>query len=120
MPYSCSICGKIGLKLWSDACNTFCICASCAEKRQIPIKYPVYKWMNKGNNFFAITIGTKKLKWKVNSRGKIPTSEGFDPYGDPISVTEHLPIKWKNKKIEVSPFLPYYFNYEEWLKLPTR
>ena len=120
MSYSCSVCGQEGKKLWSDARKAFCICASCAEKRQIPLRYPVYSWINKGNCFYATPIGTETRKWEVNSKGKIPTNFGFDPYGEPVSVTDILPIMWDGSEIEVYPFLTASCNLRSWVDLPTR
>ena len=103
------------------------LCASCAEKRQVQQFYAECIWIQEDtNDYFARTTG-KYLplpRWEVNSKGKIPSTYGPGPDGEPILLTDELVIDISDlcslSVVEFIPEIPKGKNYSWWIKLPTR
>lgn len=86
--YRCSICKTVGKKLWSPYGNfKTLICATCAEKRQVPRYCSEIIWTKAGKG--ELTGKKKKmLAWKVNSKGEIPAELDNNPFSAVITTVE--------------------------------
>ena len=77
--YSCSLCGRKHVKLWRPYMDIEpLICASCAEKLQVPRTYDEQEWSSDGEHFIGTPTG-KKLplpKWTVDKEGLVPSYHG--------------------------------------------
>ena len=97
-PYKCAICGRENVKLWRPYMNTEpLVCATCAEERQTPLEYEEKTWEKKGDCYFGTPTG-KMIplpKWKVDDKGKIPSSLGPGHDGQ-ISLTTLLIVNLKD------------------------
>lgn len=97
--YACAICGNKHVKLWRPSTDTKpLICASCAEKRQVPIEYDECTWEKKSDHYFGTPTGRKLplAKWIVNEKGTIPSCHGPGPKGLPIEMTYQLIVNLKD------------------------
>lgn len=140
--YKCSICGKLGVKLWRPygGCELL-VCAECAEKRQSPIEYDEVTWKKEGEKYIGEPTGRKLLleNWKVNEKGKVQNYDGPGPEGIQREMTYQLIVNFKkygyaSGKTTLIPAIPYencddeFWKYgatpqekvEWWENLPTR
>lgn len=99
MEYECSICGRKHVKLWRPYVGAEpLICASCAEKRQVPREYDECVWEEKIGFYIGKPTG-KKLPlpmWTVNENGEIPSHHGPRPDGTPMYMTDQLLLNTKD------------------------
>lgn len=142
--YACSICGKQHVKLWRPYNGTSpLICASCAEERQSPREYEECTWECVSWLGHHVSTPTGKMlplpKWTVNEKGKIPSTDGFDPYGEYLAMTDQIIVNlcdvsenYSSGETTMVPAVPYnndlFWGYTSvpeslcnwWEELPTR
>jgi DNA-directed RNA polymerase subunit RPC12/RpoP len=139
--YMCSVCGKQGVKLWRTRTKKILVCAECAEKAQVRLRYNEKKWILVSNDGEVGILTGKKLllrKWKVNKKGMVPSYDGPGPKGKPRRTNElivdlsKISDVYSSEKISMIPAVQtddgdYYEikqipvdAYKNWEKLPTR
>ena len=139
--YRCSFCGKEGVKLWRTDTEKFLICALCAEIRQSPMMIRKIVPMYVGRAPMPVERLVPLPHWKVNEKGRVPSSCFFDPspYKLNWKMTNHLIINLKEAgfssgRTTVVPAIPYENGENEfgaddsipqdrvewWENLPTR
>ena len=94
-PYVCAMCGNKNVKLWRPYMFVEpLICASCAEKNQVPRTYPVLKWVEKDGERVGITTGEKTTlpRWEVDKDGRIPSEQGYDEVNNSFIMTDQLQV----------------------------
>lgn len=65
-PYKCFVCGKTGVKLWCNCHAEEFICAECAEKRQVPLRFGVGACESEYD-------GPLLPRWTIDEKGTIPS-----------------------------------------------
>ena len=140
--YVCRFCEKRGVKLWRPyGDDAPLICASCAEKLQAPVEYDEVIWYKDlGRNVYTGSHTGKKVrlpKWKVNSKGQVPSYEGPGPKELPRAMETTLIVDlssvsklYSSGSTSMIPAIPdekglFYTNAPEeavkwWRELPTR
>ncbi len=66
-PYKCFVCGKTGVKLWSNCHAEEFLCAECAEKHQAPMYDDGFGAFGNPKN------GRLLPKWTIDEDGTVPS-----------------------------------------------